>query len=176
MVSLALAANSPAAIFGPSAVFTRKTLMRPSAQTTVKPSAATSTISPILPPIPLGSRAGHGLASPALLAADSLGVARRQRLRLEDLQCRAVQRGPRARRRIAAADEIVDLLPGLAPIDARIVPPATALVARLGMILLDARRLAGLDQVDRLQRRLDSHGKQPVEINRTERVVGTDMR
>ena len=35
MVSLALAANSPAATLGPSAVFTRKTLMRPSAQTTV---------------------------------------------------------------------------------------------------------------------------------------------
>ena len=39
------------------------TLMRPSAQTTVKPSASTATISPILPPMPLGSLAGSGLAS-----------------------------------------------------------------------------------------------------------------
>src|SRR5262249_55843730 len=61
-LSLAVAANSPAATLGPSWVFTRRTLMRPSAQTTVKPSAATSAISPILPPMPLGSRAGKGLA------------------------------------------------------------------------------------------------------------------
>src|SRR5262249_30350033 len=37
-VSFALAANSPAAPLGPSAGFTRRTLMRPSAHTTVKPS------------------------------------------------------------------------------------------------------------------------------------------
>src|SRR5262245_53994289 len=74
MVSLAVAANSPAAILGPSAVFTRKTLMRPSAQTTVKPSAATSTISPILPPMPLGSRAGNGFDSKTCSAVPSRAV------------------------------------------------------------------------------------------------------
>src|SRR5262249_17480636 len=62
-LSLAVAANSPAATLGPSWVFTRRTLMRPSAQTTVKPSVETSAISPILPAMPLGSRAGKGLAS-----------------------------------------------------------------------------------------------------------------
>src|SRR5262249_60380252 len=62
-LSLAAAANSPAATLGPSWVFTRRTLMRPSAQTTVKPSAATSASSPILPPMPFGSRARKGLAS-----------------------------------------------------------------------------------------------------------------
>src|SRR5258708_13609360 len=62
-LSLAVAANSPAAPLGPSWVFTRRTLMRPSAQTTVKPSAETSATSPILPAMPLGSRAGKGLAS-----------------------------------------------------------------------------------------------------------------
>src|SRR5438094_10675776 len=40
MVSLALAANSPAAILGPSAVFTRKILIPPAAPTAVKASAA----------------------------------------------------------------------------------------------------------------------------------------
>jgi len=61
--SLLAVANSPAATLGPSAGFTRRTLMRPSAQTTVKPSAETSTISPSLPPMPLGSRAGRGSMS-----------------------------------------------------------------------------------------------------------------
>src|SRR5205085_1994564 len=46
-VSLAFAANSPAASFGPPAAFTRKTLTRPSAQTTVKPSLESSTASSI---------------------------------------------------------------------------------------------------------------------------------
>src|SRR5262249_18416144 len=93
----------------------------------------------------------------------------------EPLQRLALERRPRAGRRIAAADEIVDLAPGLAPVDAGIVAPAAALISRLRGILLDARRLAGLDQVDRLQHRLDAHGKQPVEINRAERVVRADV-
>src|SRR5262249_60579595 len=71
MVSLALAANSPAASLGPSAVFTRKTLMRPSAHTTVKPSPDTSTISPIFPPIPFASRAGSRFHSDTYSALSS---------------------------------------------------------------------------------------------------------
>src|SRR5262249_17931399 len=62
VLTLALVANSPAATFGPSA-WTRVTLKRPSAHTTVMPSASTATISPILPAMPLGSLAGSGLAS-----------------------------------------------------------------------------------------------------------------
>src|ERR1700730_11475996 len=56
-------AHSPASIFLPSAGCTRVTLKRPSAQTTVKPSASTTAISPTLPAIPFGSFAGNGLAS-----------------------------------------------------------------------------------------------------------------
>src|SRR5262249_28406500 len=74
VVSLAVAANSPAATLGPSTVFTRKTLTRPSAHTTVKPSPDTSTISPILPPIPLGSRAGSGFDSKICSALPSSAV------------------------------------------------------------------------------------------------------
>src|SRR5579872_5567136 len=59
-------AHSPASIFLPSAGCTRETLKRPSAQTTVKPSASTPTISPSLPPMPFGSLAGSGLASKIL--------------------------------------------------------------------------------------------------------------
>src|SRR4029453_1105105 len=49
--------HSPASIFLPSPGWTRVTLKRPSAQTTVKPSASSGTISPSLPPMPLGSLA-----------------------------------------------------------------------------------------------------------------------
>jgi len=59
-------AHSPASIFLPSAGWTRVTLKRPSAQTTVKPSASTAAISPSLPPMPFGSFAGMGLASKIL--------------------------------------------------------------------------------------------------------------
>src|SRR5512138_120811 len=53
----------------------------------------------------------------AELAADALRVFRRQRLGVEDAQLCAVDRGPGARRRIAAADQAIDLLPRLAPVD-----------------------------------------------------------
>src|ERR1700675_3188133 len=56
-------AHSPASIFLPSAGCTRVTLKRPAAHTTVTPSAATATISPVFPPMPFGSFAGKGLAS-----------------------------------------------------------------------------------------------------------------
>src|SRR5579872_988203 len=66
---LADVAQAPASTFLPSAGCTRVTLKRPSAQTTVKPSASTAAISPILPPMPFGSFAGSGLASKILTAA-----------------------------------------------------------------------------------------------------------
>src|SRR5207253_4668519 len=62
VATLADLAHSPAPTFGPSAC-TRVTLKRPSAQTTVKPSPSTATISPSLPAMPFGSFAGSGLAS-----------------------------------------------------------------------------------------------------------------
>ena len=84
--SLAVATNSPASIFLPPAGCTRVTLKRPSAQTTVKPSLSTATISPSLPAMPLGSLAGSGLASKIFSVLPS-SVA------------------PGAGRRIAAADQ-----------------------------------------------------------------------
>ena len=150
-------AHSPAAILPPSAGCTRVTLMRPSAQTTVKPSASTATISPSLPPMPFGSFAGSGFASKIL-----------QRL--------AVERRPGAGRGIAAADQTVDLPPRLAPVDLRVVGAAAAFIGRLALVLLDARRLAGLHEIDRFHHRLDAHREQAVEIDRAERVGGADRR
>src|SRR5215475_11008532 len=90
-----------------------------------------------------GEPVGSDLGDLAHLAADALGVARGQGLGLEHLQRLALERRPRTGRRIAAADEIVNLPPGLAPVDAGIVAPAAALISRLGVLLLDARRLTG---------------------------------
>src|SRR5262249_22317009 len=61
--SLAVEMNSEASTFLPPSGCRRVILKRPSAQTTVKLSASTATISPSLPAIPLGSLAGSGLAS-----------------------------------------------------------------------------------------------------------------
>ena len=67
----------------------------------------------------------------AELAADPLRVLGRQRLGVEDFQLLAVERRPGAGRRIAAADQTVDLLPGLAPVDFGVVRPAAAFIGRL---------------------------------------------
>src|SRR3954469_7784425 len=82
------------------------------------------------------------------LAGDALGVLRGQWLGVENLKLLAVERRPGAGCGVAAADEPVDLLPGLAPVDLGVVGPAAAFVGRLGFVLLEARRLAGLYEVD----------------------------
>ena len=107
--------------------------------------------------MPFGSFAGSGLASKIFSVLP-------------------FERRPGARRRIAAADQPIDLPPRLAPVDAGVVGAAAALVGRLRLVLLDARRLAGLHEVDRLQHRFDAHRKQAVEIHRAERVGRADRR
>src|ERR1700746_2757850 len=67
----------------------------------------------------------------AELAGDSFRIFGRQRLGVEDLERLAVEQRPGAWRRIAAADQPIDLLPGLAPVDLGVVGPATALVSGL---------------------------------------------
>src|SRR5262249_14057079 len=110
------------------------------------------------------------------LAGNPFWVARRQRFRLEHLEALAVQSRPGAGRRIAAADEIVDLPPRLAPVDAGIICRAAALIGRLAFVLPDARRRAGFDEIDRFQHRLDPHREQAIEIDRAERVLEADWR
>src|SRR5258707_11490713 len=112
----------------------------------------------------------------AHLAGDPFGIARRQRLRLEHLEGVAVEGRPGAGRRITAADEVVDLPPRLAPVDTGVVRGAAALIGRLALVLLDARRLAGFDEIDGLQHRLDPHREQAIEIDRAERILEADRR
>src|SRR5688500_172536 len=56
-------------------------------------------------------------------------------LRVEDLDLLAVQRGPRARRRIAAADHVVDEIDRIGPVDLGFGIAAPAFVARLALVL-----------------------------------------
>jgi len=95
---------------------------------------------------------------------------RRQGLGVEDFQCLAAQRGPGAWRRIAAADQAIDLLPGFTPVDFGVAGAAATFVSRLRLVLLDARRLAGLHQIDRFQHRFDAHREKAVEIDGAECV------
>src|SRR5262245_8178639 len=95
-----------------------------------------------------GEAVGAHLDDLPELARDSLGVAGRQRFDVEDLQGLAIERRPRTGRRVAAADQRIDLAPRLAPVDAGIVSCAAALVRGERVILLDAWCLAGLHEVD----------------------------
>ena len=123
-----------------------------------------------------GEAVGFYRGDLAGLAGDALRVLRRQRLGVENLELLAVERTPGAGRRVAAADQPVDLLPRLAPIDPGVVGAAAAFVGRQRLVLLDARRLAGLHQVDRLHHGVDAHREQPVEIHGAERVGAADRR
>ena len=104
------------------------------------------------------------------------GVFRWQRLGVEYPELLAAERGPGAGRRIAAADQAIDLLPGLAPVDLGVVGAAASLVGRLRRVLLDARRLAGFDEIDQLHHGVDAHREQAVEIDGAERVGAADGR
>src|SRR6185437_8990307 len=90
------------------------------------------------------------------LTSDAFGVFRRQRLGVKDFQLFAVERGPGARRRIAASDQSVDLFPRLAPVDLGIFGSTAALVCSLAFVLLDARSLARLHQIDGFKHGVDT--------------------
>src|ERR1700693_2551977 len=80
-----------------------------------------------------GKTVGFDHGDFADLAGDPLRILCRQRLGVEDFSLVAVERGPGAGRRIAAADEPVDLLPRLAPVDPGIVGTAAAFVGGFGL-------------------------------------------
>src|SRR4051812_30413033 len=112
----------------------------------------------------------------AQLAADALGVLRRNRLGVEYPELLAAERAPGAGRGITTANQAIDLLPGLAPVDLGVVRAAAALVGRLRLVLLDARRLAGFDEIDRLHHGIDPEREQAVEVDGAECVGAADGR
>ncbi len=75
------------------------------------------------------------------------------------LQFLAFETGPCRRGRIAAADEVVDQVDVVVPVDARFGAAAPALVARLRLVLHAPRRAAGHDLVGRLLQSRDPERK-----------------
>ena len=94
---------------------------------------------------------------------------------VEDLDRSAPEGGVRAGLRVATANEVVDLLGGLRPVDRPLGVLAEALVGGLGVVLLDAGSLARLHQPHRFRQRVDPHVEQLAEVERAEGVVGLDL-
>ena len=103
--------------------------------------------------MPLGSLAGSGLASKIFTVLPSSVV-----------QAPGAGLQPRIRRSICCH--------GLPQSMRALSGAAAAFIGRLRFVLLDARRLAGLDQIDRFQHRLDPHREQAVEIDLPSVSVG----
>jgi len=99
---------------------------------------------------------------------------RRMLARGVQLQFLTLERRPCGRSRIAAADEVVDEIEVVMPVDPRFGITAPTFVARLGFILHPAHGAVGCDQVGSLLEGCNPHRKQAVEIDAPERVVGTD--
>src|SRR5205823_6057564 len=72
----------------------------------------------------------------AELAGDPLRALGWHRLCVENLDGLAIEGGPGGRRRVAAADQPVDLLPRFAPVDLGIAGAAAAFVGGLRLVLL----------------------------------------
>src|SRR5207249_3045175 len=73
--------------------------------------------------------------------------------RLVEAKGRAAPDGVRAGLRVAAADQVVDLGCGAAPVDPGMLVAAERIVARVRLVLRDARRPALADERDRIQHR-----------------------
>src|SRR6185503_17519069 len=96
--------------------------------------------------------------------------------RVEDLQLAAAQGGPRARRRVAAADHVVDEVDMVGPVQPGFGLAAPAFVGRLRLVLHHFLVPARDHQIGRLEHRLHAHRKQAVEVHGAERVVRADRR
>src|SRR5581483_77580 len=120
----------------------------------------------------LGGEAGNF----ADLAADIGKTPEYKLAGVEDLKPSTVQGGPCARSGIAAANQIIDVVEGLGPVDLRLGGAAPSFIAGSGLVLLRLGMLAGQDEVGGLDHRLDAHGKEAIEIYTTERVIGADGR
>src|SRR5688572_15386673 len=125
-----------------------------------------------LPALRGDAHAGVGyLGDLADLALHRAERAHRVLLRAEELQLLAAYRGPCARRRIRPADEVVDEVHVVVPVQLRLVGAEPALVGGLRLVLHDLLVLARDHQVGGLEHGLHAHGKQPVEVHGAERVV-----
>lgn len=123
--------------------------MRPPTHWTAKPSSVTSRTRPEIPSP--GTRAQSKMPSflpPKVVQAPGEGL--------------------------VPADQVVDLLDRLVPVDARMPGGAAALVGRLVLVGDDARRIALAEQVDHLEHAVDGVGIDLLEVQIDHGVVRLD--
>src|SRR6185437_1711568 len=101
--------------------------------------------------------------------------ARDRLARIEEMEPPAIRHRPRAGRWIAAADEVVDGIDGVGPVDPRLGLAHPALVARAFARLRALLRLAGHQQIGGFEQRRHAGREDLVEIDAAQRVVGTDL-
>src|SRR5579862_2938714 len=94
--------------------------------------------------------------------------------RIEDLDLAATEGRPCAGRRVAAADQVVDVIDVVMPVDAGLGGAAPAFVGRSAFVLDRFAVAARDDQVGRLQHRCDAQREEMVEVEAADRVVGAD--
>src|SRR5215212_324380 len=85
-----------------------------------------------------------------------------------------LERGPGARRRVAAADQVIDEIDMAGPVDPRFGLAHPALVGCLALVLRPFGGASADDQIGRLQQRLDPEREDLVEIERGGGVVRPD--
>src|SRR6266851_1079328 len=94
--------------------------------------------------------------------------------RVEQIEAAAIDRRPGAGRRVAAANEVVSDLDMVGPVDARFRRAHPALVCGLALVLMALLRLAGDDEVGRLEQSGHAQREDPVEIEAAHGVVRPD--
>ena len=147
---------SPAAILGPSSRRTRETSTKPPWARMRIPSSPTETTSPIL-------RAAH--------RAESRGG---DLSRVEQIEFLLAVHRPGAGRRVAAADQVVDEIDMVRPVDPRLGFAHPALIGGAAFVLGAFRSRARHDEIGGLDQRLDPEREDLVEIERAGGVVGAD--
>src|ERR1700724_2636319 len=95
---------------------------------------------------------------------------------IEQLQLPALERGPRGRCRVAAADQVVDQVDVVVPIAPGLGRATPSLIARLGLVLRAVGGPAAHHEVCGILQSSDPHGKQAIEVDTPERVVRIDWR
>src|SRR6202140_3167061 len=93
---------------------------------------------------------------------------------VEQLQLPALERGPRGRCRVAAADQVVDQVDMVVPIDSGLGRATPSLIARLGLVLRAVGGTAADHEVCGILQSSDPHGKQAIEVQTPERFVRID--
>src|ERR1700732_1538313 len=95
---------------------------------------------------------------------------------VEQLQLPALERCPRARRRVTAADQVVDQVDVVVPVNPGLGCATPSLIARLGLVLRAVGGAAADHEVRGFLQSSDPHGKQAVEVHTSERIVRVDGR